>query len=76
MLQHKKNIPVKHRITSGYIVPYIELPLDKCDVSYAVSGPLQCGDDQKKFQIGIMENMMVTNGYSTLIECSKIPVRY
>ena len=74
--KREKSIPVEYRIASGYIVPYIKLPLEKSDVSYAIFGPLQCGEDQKQHQIKVMEEMMEAKGYSVLVEASKVPVRY
>lgn len=74
--KQEKSIPVEYRIASGYIVPYIKLPLDKSDVSYAIFGPLQCGEDQKQHQLKVMEEMMEAKGYSVLVEASKVPVRY
>ena len=74
--KREKNIPVEYRMTAGYIVPYIKLQLDKSDVSYANFGPLQCGEDQKQHQLKVMEDMMEAKGYSVLVECSQVPVRY
>lgn len=74
--KREKRIPVEYRITSGYIVPYIKLPLEKTDVSYAMFGPLQCGQEQKQHQLNVMEEMMEARGYSVLVEASKVPVRY
>lgn len=74
--RREKGIPVDYRITSGYIVPYIKMPLDKCDVSYAIFGPLQCGQEQKVHQLKVMEEMMAAKGYAALVDYSKVPVRY
>lgn len=74
--RREKCIPVDYRITSGYIVPYIKMPLDKCDVSYAIFGPLQCGEEQKEHQLKVMEEMMAAKGYAALVDYSKVPVRY
>ena len=74
--KREKSIPVEYRIASGYIVPYIKLPLEKSDVSYAIFGPLQCGDDQKQHQLKVMEEMMEAKGHSVLVEATKVPVRY
>ena len=75
--QHEeKKLPVKHRMNAGYIVPYIELKLEKCDVSYVNFGPLQCDVEQKKHQVSVMEEMLESKGYSALVDYSHIPVRY
>ena len=74
--KREKTLPVKYRISSGYVVPYIELKLEKEDVSYANFGPLQCSFDQKNHQVQVMEDMISDKGYSALVEYSKIPVRY
>ena len=71
-----KSIPVDNRITSGYIVPYIKLPLEKTDVSYAIFGPLQCSEEQKLHQQKVMEEMMEAKGYCSLVEYSNVPIRY
>ena len=52
------------------------MPLDKCDVSYAIFGPLQCGEEQKEHQLKVMEEMMAAKGYAALVDYSKVPVRY
>lgn len=72
----EKKLPVKHRMNAGYIVPYIELKLEKCDVSYVNFGPLQCDEEQKKHQVSVMEEMLESKGYSALVDYSHIPVRY
>ena len=63
-------------VITGYIVPYIELKLEKCGVSYVNFGPLQCDVEQKMHQVGVMEEMLESKGYSALIDYSHIPVRY
>lgn len=71
-----KSIPVDNRIASGYIVPYIKLPLEKTDVSYAIFGPLLCSEEQKMHQQKVMEEMMEAKGYCSLVEYSNVPIRY
>ena len=74
--KRESKIPVEYRTTAGYVVPYIKLQLDKSDVSYANFGPLQCGEDQKQHQLKVMEEMMEAKGYSVLVGCSQVPIRY
>lgn len=74
--KREKKIPIHHRINAGYLVPYIELKLEKNDVSYANFGPLQCDEEQKKHQVFVMEEMLKSKGYSALVDYSHIPVRY
>ena len=74
--KRERKIPVQHRISAGYVIPYIELKLEKSDVSYANFGPLQCDLEQKKYQVQVMEEMLEAKGYSLLVEYSQIPVRY
>ena len=74
--KRENEIPIEYRINSGYIVPYIALMLNKEDVSYARFGPLQCGEDQKKHQQRVMEEMLEAKGYTVLVDYSKVPVRY
>lgn len=74
--KREKALSVKYRISSGYVVPYIELKLEKEDVSYVNFGPLQCSNEQKTHQLQVMKDMLNDKGYSVLVEYSKIPVRY
>lgn len=69
-------LPVKYRTASGYIVPYIELTLEKDSVSYCQFGPLQCEGCQKENQLSVLNEMLESNGYSACTGYSKIPVRY
>lgn len=69
-------ILVKHRVTSGYIVPYIELKLKKENVTAANFGPLQCSEEQKRHQQQVMENMLQMNDYTAIVGYSEIPIRY
>ena len=74
--KREEKVQVNHRMNAGYIVPYIELKLEKCGVSYVNFGPLQCDVEQKMHQVGVMEEMLESKGYSALIDYSHIPVRY
>lgn len=72
----EKEVPVKYRVSGGYVVPYIELELKKKDVSCVSFGPLQCEEEQRKYQLQVMQEMLKANGYSVMAKYSQIPVRY
>lgn len=69
-------LPVKYRATAGYIVPYIELEIDKKALTSITLGPFRGTDLQKKKQIEILHQMLVSNGYNVLENSTNIPVRY
>lgn len=69
-------IPVKYRISVGYMIPYIELNLNKSVVSYVNIGPLNCPEKQKSQQVKVMEEFLKMHGYHAIADYSKIPVRY
>ena len=74
--KRENKIPIKYRVNAGYVVPYIELKLDKDAITYVNFGPLQCEDKMKKHQVDVMEEMLSRAGYTALVEYSNIPVRY
>ena len=74
--KREQNIPIKYRTYSGYVIPYIELKLDKYNVSCVNFGPLQANESQIKQQLQVMEEMLMQNNYSALVDYSKIPIRY
>ncbi|OUQ55257.1 hypothetical protein B5E58_12575 [Tyzzerella sp. An114] len=73
----KSPLDIKYRANGMYIIPYIEMNLDKECLSSLMFGPQQWNDEQKNHQIKIMKNMLVENGYSkNNVVCSKMPLRY
>jgi len=74
--KREKAIAIRYRTNSGYIVPYIELELNKDNISEVYFGPLQCSDDQKKHQIAVMADFLEQSGYDVIVGSSRIPVRY
>lgn len=67
----------RYRIYSGYTIPYIELKLEKEDLSFVSFGPLHNNNEQIKYQKEIMKEMLSLHGYhNVLVEHSKIPIRY
>lgn len=75
-ITEKRPLDIKYRNNAGYIIPYIEIKLDKFVLNYASFGPLQCDEVQKNAQKEILKEMLYNGGYGPVIECSKIPVRY
>lgn len=69
-------IDIKYRINGGYIIPFIEMKLDKSVVCSVSLGPLQCNEEQKKKQQEILQEMLKKYGYLARVMCSQIPVRY
>lgn len=75
--QYKDEFPVKYRNASGYIVPYIELPIDKKALKHMTLGPLQGDDLQKEQQKQVAEEMLSAYQYNNAeVRYSDIPVRY
>lgn len=72
----KRPLEIKYRNNAGYIIPYIEIKLDKFTLNYAAFGPLQCDDAQKETQKDILNELLYNNGYNSVVGCSEIPVRY
>lgn len=73
---HQSDYGVKYRIHGGYIIPYIEVMIDKKAFSVITLGPLQGNDEQKALQKSILHEMLVGHGYEPNERCSEIPVRY
>lgn len=69
-------VDVKYRYSNGYIVPYIELSLDKEDLTDVTIGPLQGNTAQRETQVAALEEMLSSYGYTVIAKCSDIPIRY
>ena len=77
LAKREQQIPVQHRITAGYIIPYIQLKLDQDDVSLITFGPLQGDKTQIQQQEKIMNDLLTAKGFSlAFVDHSKIPIRY
>lgn len=74
--KYSNALPVKYRTTAGYIIPYIELEIDKQALTSVTLGPFRGTDLQKKKQMEILHKMLVSNGYKVLESSTNIPVRY
>ena len=69
-------VPIKYRTKGMYIIPYIEMKLDKNCVSSIIIGPQQWSEQQRKHQSESIANLLKENQYLTTVSCSKVPVRY
>lgn len=75
--KRERQISVNYRINSGYVIPYIELKIEKQEVSSVSIGPLQGEGNRVNKQIGIMKEMLNANGYALAgVKHSTIPIRY
>lgn len=72
----EEKIPIKYRINSGLIVPYIELPIEKMCLSEVTFGPVQTSENQMSHQIKVMEELLISTNYPKSVNYSKIPVRF
>lgn len=68
--------PIRYRSNAGYVIPYIELDFDKTSVSQIALGPSLGDNRQKEMQQAVVEEMLESRGYRTLVKCSRIPIRY
>ena len=64
---------VNFRNSNGYIVPYVEYPVDKTAVQQVVVGPLL----DQEIAVRNLNEMLLFNGYQnvTVLE-SKVPIRF
>lgn len=76
LAKRETKIPVLYRMNAGYLVPYIELTIDKDCVSDVIFGPLLMDDKQKSHQVNVMEELLAAKEYSAIVDYSKIPIRF
>lgn len=74
--KYRDVLPVKYRTSSGYIVPYIELGLDKKALKSVTLGPFRGNNLQMDIQKRTLNKMLASHNYDAEIEVSDIPVRY
>ena len=74
--KREHNVPIQYRFNSGFIIPYIELKVEKDDVSYVTFGPLHAKDLKNDQQVNIMNEILGKNDFCALVDYSKIPIRY
>lgn len=61
-ITEKRPLDIQYRNNAGYIIPYIEIKLDKFTLNYASFGPLQCDDAQKEVQKVILKELLYNGG--------------
>ncbi len=71
-----EQISVQYRDGFGYIIPYIELEIEKQALTQVTLGPLSGGESQENTQKQIVKDMLEKYGYDAGVEISKIPIRY
>ena len=74
--KYKDIWPIKYRTNVGYIIPYIELPIDKYALKSVTLGPFRGSESQRRLQTEILEKMLASKQYDAKISISKVPVRY
>lgn len=74
--KYKDTLTTKYRTTAGYIIPYVELEINKSALQSVTFGPFHGTFHQRKLQDAVMGNLLISNGYSASISHSKVPVRY
>lgn len=74
--KYRNILPIKYRTNAGYIIPYIELQIDKQALKSVTLGPFRGNETQINLQKRILYQMLSINQYNTNINVSKIPVRY
>ena len=72
----KDNVPVYYRNNVGFVVPYIQLNIDRAAVVEMTLGPSLGNDNQKEHQRAVVQDMLTTHGYQASVKCSDIPIRY
>lgn len=76
-LSKESPVDIQYRANGMYIIPYIEMNLDKKCVSSLMFGPQQWNEKQKNHQVKIIKDMLSRNQYLVNdVTCSKIPIRY
>ncbi len=69
-------ICVKYRESFGYIIPYIELEIDKDSLIQTTFAPMPGDENRKISQYSVMKEILKSTGYNADIKFSEIPVRY
>ena len=69
-------VNIKYRSNGIYLIPYIEMELDKNCLKTLTFGPQLWNEEQCQHQIKIVKDMLKVNHYSADVEISTIPVRY
>lgn len=70
-------IEIKYRSNYGFLVPYIELKIEKTGITFATMGPLHCDEAQKASQKSVLQDMLAVNDCCcALAQISNIPLRF
>ena len=72
----KTPVDIKYRANGMYIIPYIEMKIEKKCMTSIMFGPQQWHEKQKKHQTEIIKDILLRNGYSVDVTHSEVPVRY
>lgn len=72
----KSPVDIKYRANGMYIIPYIEMKIDKNCMTSIMFGPQQWHEKQKKQQTEIIKDTLWRNGYSGDVTHSKAPIKY
>lgn len=74
--KYKDIWPIRYRTNAGYIIPYIELPIDKRALKSITLGPFRGNESQLSLQTKTLAQMLTSKQYDAKINVSKVPVRY
>lgn len=74
--KYRDILPVKYRTNSGYIIPYVEIKIDKSALRSVTLGPFRGTESQIKLQKSTLFQMLTSNQYFAKINVSNVPVRY
>lgn len=74
--KYRDILPVKYRTNSGYIIPYIELTIDKSALKSVTFGPFRGTEYQRSLQERTLSEMLISNQYKADIGKSTVPIRY
>lgn len=74
--KYRDILPVKYRTNSGYIIPYVELKIDKSALKSVTFGPFRGTESQRSLQERTLSEMLISNQYRADIGKSTVPIRY
>ena len=76
-MEEAKTLDVQYRITHGYCIPYVSIPIERKCLESVCQGPLSCPETHKEKQKETIGKMLKSNGYDGVeISFSKVPIRY
>lgn len=74
--KYRDIMPVRYRTNAGYIIPYIELKIDKKALKSVTLGPFRGTESQLDLQKKTLLQMLSSNQYVADVKVSNVPVRY